>query len=64
LRSAYVFSATFAVGILGVVIACRRWAPISRLQKLWATSSAPAALLWLVLILLRLVLGPLLPRIQ
>jgi 4-amino-4-deoxy-L-arabinose transferase-like glycosyltransferase len=60
----YAFSATFATGALGAVVACREWAPIRGLQKISATNSTPAALLWLVLILLRLVLGPLLPRLQ
>ena len=60
----YAFSATFATGTIGAVIACREWAPIRGLQKRWTSSSTAAALLWLVLILLRLVLGPLLPRLQ
>jgi 4-amino-4-deoxy-L-arabinose transferase-like glycosyltransferase len=60
----YAFSATLATGTIGAVIAYREWAPIRGLQKMWASSSTPAALLWLVLILLRLVLGPLLPRLQ
>src|SRR6185295_1192532 len=60
----YAFSATFATGTIGAVVACREWAPIRGLQKMWATSSTPAALLWLALIVLRLVLGPLLPRLQ
>lgn len=60
----YAFSATFATGTLGAIVACREWAPIRGLQRVWATTGVPAALLWLALILLRLVLGPLLPRLQ
>ena len=60
----YAFSATFAAGAVGAVIAVRTWPALRRLDRLWATSGAPAAALWLGLIVLRLALGPFLPRLQ
>jgi hypothetical protein len=60
----YAFSATYTAGALGAVIACRTWRPIRALDRFWTTSSTTAALLWLGLIVLRLVLGPILPRLQ
>jgi 4-amino-4-deoxy-L-arabinose transferase-like glycosyltransferase len=60
----YAFSATYTAAALGAVIACRTWAPIRALDRFWTTSSTSAALLWLALIVLRLIFGPLLPRLQ
>jgi len=60
----YAFSATYTVGTIGVVLACRNWKPIQRMDRWWASSSTAAAVLWLILIVLRLVVGPMLPRLQ
>jgi 4-amino-4-deoxy-L-arabinose transferase-like glycosyltransferase len=60
----YVFSATYAIGAAGVVIAFHRWTSVRRgVERLDAAIPALPAVTWLVLMLLRLVLGPLLPRI-
>jgi len=61
----YAFSSTYAIAILGVVLAYRWWLPLRDLiLRLDARMPALAAWLWLVLIVLRLTIGPLLPRIS
>lgn len=59
----YAFPATFAVGTAGAVIAYRTWPLIRRgVDRLDRAVPAAPAVVWLGLILLRLGLGPLLPR--
>ena len=59
----YVFSATYAIATMGAVIALARWRRL-RASFLRFDSTVPAlpALVWTGLMLLRLVLGPVLPR--
>jgi hypothetical protein len=61
----YVFSANYALAALGVVVACHAW-PEWRTRVLHLVNGVPgfAAILWLALMLLRLTLGPWLPRIS
>lgn len=61
----YLFSATFALGTCGAVVAWRSW-PKLRLATLRLDAAIPAlpAVLWTVLMLLRIGLGPWIPRIQ
>jgi 4-amino-4-deoxy-L-arabinose transferase-like glycosyltransferase len=61
----YPFSAHYAIAAAGVVIALHIW-PRLRLRLLTLDHAVPAlpALLWFVLMILRLGLGPLLPRIS
>jgi 4-amino-4-deoxy-L-arabinose transferase-like glycosyltransferase len=59
----YAFSATYAVAALGIVIACRRSPAWIGAPMDWP-STAIAAIIWLGLIVLRVVLGPLLPRLS
>jgi 4-amino-4-deoxy-L-arabinose transferase-like glycosyltransferase len=60
----YAFSAAFMVGAVGAVAAFRMWAPVRRaLETLDARVPALPAMAWLVLMFLRIVLGPWLPRI-
>jgi hypothetical protein len=60
----YAFSATFMVGAAGAVVAYRTWPWLRRtLMRLEASVPAFPALVWTVLMLLRLVAGPWLPRI-
>ena len=60
----YAFSATYLIGAAGSVIAFRGWPTVRRVvTKIDAVVPAPAAFVWTVLIILRLVLGPFLPRI-
>ena len=60
----YLFSPVFAIAAAGVVVAYRSWpsvpAVLARLER--AVPAFPA-MLWLVLMLIRLVLGPFLPRV-
>ena len=60
----YAFSATYLIGAAGVVVAWRRW-PALRLALARLESAVPAApaVVWLALLVLRLALGPFLPRI-
>lgn len=60
----YVFSGTYAVGTLGAVLAWRYW-PRVRAAIARADAALPAlpAMLWFVLMMLRLGVGPALPRI-
>jgi len=60
----YAFSATFAVAALGVVVACRLWPPLRAWPTRWAAGTATAAVIWFGLVVLRLALGPWLPRIS
>jgi 4-amino-4-deoxy-L-arabinose transferase-like glycosyltransferase len=60
----YVFSATYAVGAAGAVVAYRLW-PRLRAALLRADAAVPGfpAFVWLALMLLRLTVGSLLPRV-
>ncbi len=59
----YAFSATFAVGTVGAVVSYRRLPGLRRLvDRLDRALPAAPAVVWLGLVLLRLGLGPLLPR--
>ena len=61
----YLFSPVFAIAAAGAVVAYRSWpfvpAALARLER--AVPAFPA-MLWLALVLMRLVLGPFLPRIS
>ena len=60
----YAFSATYALATLGAMTAWRYWAALSRLiTTLDRAIPALPALLWGALMILRLVVGPFLPRI-
>lgn len=61
----YIFPATHAVAAAGAVIAWRSW-PRIRAFIVWLEARVPVwpATLWLALMLLRLFVGPYLPRIQ
>jgi 4-amino-4-deoxy-L-arabinose transferase-like glycosyltransferase len=60
----YAFSATYLVGAAGVIIAYRRSAALkTALAALESRVPAAPAIVWLTLIVLRLALGPFLPRI-
>ena len=61
----YIFPATHAIAAAGAVIAWRWW-PRIRAFIAWLDSRVPVwpATLWLALMLLRLIVGPYLPRIQ
>jgi hypothetical protein len=59
----YAFSATFAVGTVGAVVSYRMLPGVRRLvDRLDRALPAAPAMVWLALVLLRLGLGPLLPR--
>jgi 4-amino-4-deoxy-L-arabinose transferase-like glycosyltransferase len=59
----YAFPAVFAIGTAGAVVAYRMWPAVRRaVTRLDAAIPAAPAVVWLALILLRLGLGPLLPR--
>jgi len=60
----YEFSATFLVGAAGCVLAFERWSGVRRAIE-WLDARVPAlpAVTWIVLVTLRLVLGPWLPRL-
>ena len=60
----YAFSATYAVAALGVVVACRKWPQLREWPVRWAAGTMTAAILWLGLVVLRIALGPWLPRIS
>jgi 4-amino-4-deoxy-L-arabinose transferase-like glycosyltransferase len=61
----YVFSANYAIAALGVVLSLHAW-PGARawLERIDARVPGLPVLTWLVLMLLRLTIGPLLPRIS
>jgi 4-amino-4-deoxy-L-arabinose transferase-like glycosyltransferase len=60
----YAFSATYLVGAAGVVVAYRRSQKLkTALARLDSSVPAAPAIVWLTLIVLRLALGPFLPRI-
>ena len=60
----YAFSATYAVGTAGAVVALRGWPWLARgLERLDATVPALPAAVWLTLMLLRLAVGETLPRV-
>lgn len=60
----YVFSATFAIGAAGAVVASRRWLRLrDTLGRADVSIPALPAVVWTVLMLTRLALGPVLPRI-
>jgi hypothetical protein len=59
----YAFPATFAVGTAGAVIAHRTWPWVRRaVERVDRAVPAAPAVVWLGLVLLRLGVGPLLPR--
>jgi hypothetical protein len=60
----YAFSPVFVVGAAGAIVACRRWPVVERI-RVKAESSVPMlpVLLWTALALLRLAVGPALPRV-
>jgi 4-amino-4-deoxy-L-arabinose transferase-like glycosyltransferase len=61
----YLFSATYAFGTCGAVVAWRAWPRLrSAVSRLDAAIPALPAVLWTVLIVLRIGLGPWIPRIQ
>ena len=61
----YIFSANYALAAAGLVIAIRQWPRLGEtLRHLDARIPAFPALCWAVLMALRLVLGPFLPRIS
>jgi 4-amino-4-deoxy-L-arabinose transferase-like glycosyltransferase len=60
----YAFSAAYMIGAAGVVVARRTWPALKKIvSALDARVPALPALVWLVLMLLRIVVGPWLPRI-
>jgi hypothetical protein len=60
----YVFSATYAVAAMGVVAAVRVWPRLGDgLRRGDAALPGLPAIVWFVLIMLRLGAGPVLPRI-
>ena len=60
----YIFSATFAVATVGIVAAMRLWSRISdALRRADAAVPGLPAIVWFILIMLRLGAGPILPRI-
>lgn len=60
----YAFSAAYMIGAAGVVVAFRTWRGLARaLNALDARVPALPAVVWLVLMLLRIVVGPWLPRV-
>jgi hypothetical protein len=61
----YAFSASYAVAAAGAVLAYRGW-PWLREVLSWWDARVPGlpALLWLLLMLSRLAIGPFLPRIS
>jgi 4-amino-4-deoxy-L-arabinose transferase-like glycosyltransferase len=65
LAERYAFSATYLVGAAGAVAAYRAWPGVQRtLDYLDRIVPALPATTWLVLMLLRVVLGPWLPRLE
>jgi len=60
----YAFSAAYMIGAAGAVVACRMWPRFAQMIAA-ADARVPAlpALIWLMLMLLRVVVGPWLPRI-
>lgn len=61
----YIFSANYALATAGVIVAGRAWPALARLVRtLDERVPALPACCWLALMLLRLALGPLLPRIS
>jgi 4-amino-4-deoxy-L-arabinose transferase-like glycosyltransferase len=60
----YAFDAAYMIGAAGAVTAWRTWAALRRALA-WTESHVPAlpAVVWLTLMLLRLALGPVLPRV-
>jgi 4-amino-4-deoxy-L-arabinose transferase-like glycosyltransferase len=60
----YAFSATYAVATAGVLVALRQWPALSRfLARLDAAIPALPVVVWTALMLLRLLVGELLPRV-
>lgn len=60
----YAFSAAYMIGAAGVVVGCRMWPRLTRtLNALDTRIPALPAVVWLVLVVLRIGLGPWLPRI-
>lgn len=61
----YIFSANYALATAGVIVASRAWPALARVVRtLDERVPALPAICWLALMLLRLTLGPLLPRIS
>ena len=60
----YAFSATYVVAAAGIVVAWRHWPQLrSIVERLDSRVPALPVIVWTALMLLRLVLGPLLPRL-
>lgn len=60
----YTFSAAYMIGAAGVVVALRMWPALTRaVNAIDARVPALPAIVWLLLMLLRIVVGPFLPRI-
>lgn len=61
----YIFSANYLIATAGIVVALHAWPTFARtMTGVDRRAPAAAALLWTALMLLRLVLGPFLPRIS
>jgi 4-amino-4-deoxy-L-arabinose transferase-like glycosyltransferase len=61
----YIFSVNYALAALGIAVALHRWPGLrATLARLDARVPALPAVCWTTLMLLRLVIGPLLPRIS
>ncbi len=61
----YIFSANYAIAAAGIVVALHHWPRLrTTIQDLDARIPALPALCWTLLMLLRLAIGPLLPRIS
>lgn len=61
----YIFSANYALAAAGIVVALHQWPRLREaIGRLDARIPALPAVCWIVLMLLRLVAGPLLPRIS
>ncbi len=61
----YTFSATYAVATVGAIVAYHAWPSMRAALEKWdARIPGLAIWLWLLLIVLRLTVGPLLPRIS
>jgi hypothetical protein len=60
----YAFSATYVIAAAGIVAACFQWPRLRAfLQRLDSRVPALPVVAWTALMLLRLVAGPLLPRL-
>ena len=61
----YIFSANYALATAGVIVTARAWPGLARLVgEMDRRIPALPAMSWLALMVLRLVFGPLLPRLS